>query len=218
MLVPFQVFITCATTACCSLPTHFTLSAQYTRFYNSMGGRGNPGRGRGGPRGSPRGSSPAPDRGRGGGFRGGDRGRGRGDSWWWSWTRSRWPSSTATCVSRCTKAISRGTSADDGARKEHRTLQGAPSLRRTPFAPGIRNLGTKILLRANFFQVQFKEGLVIYDYDVKITPTTDIARLKGRIFELLERNARIPEIQAVHRARPEPTDGVPSRITPTAKF
>lgn len=57
-----------------------------------------------------------------------------------------------------------------------------------PLRPGFGNLGTKILLRANFFQVQFKEGLVIYDYDVKITPKMELARLKGRIFELLELN------------------------------
>lgn len=56
-----------------------------------------------------------------------------------------------------------------------------------PLRPGFGGLGTKILLRANFFQVRFNKGLVIHDYDVKITPNTDIARLKGRIFELLER-------------------------------
>lgn len=70
----------------------------------------------------------------------------------------------------------------------------APPSEQHPLRPGFGTLGTKILLRANFFQVQFKKGLIIYDYDVKITPapTKGVARLKARIFELLERN---PEFQ-----------------------
>jgi eukaryotic translation initiation factor 2C len=61
-----------------------------------------------------------------------------------------------------------------------------------PLRPGFGTVGTKIFLRANFFQVQFKKGLIIYDYDVKITPKLEVARLKDRVFELLERK---PEFQ-----------------------
>lgn len=54
-----------------------------------------------------------------------------------------------------------------------------------PLRPGYGTLGTPITLRANFFPVKVPQG-PIYDYVVQISPTTDINRLKARIFQLLE--------------------------------
>ena len=174
----------------------------YSRFYNTMGGRGIPGRGRGGPRGSPRGSrgsSPAPggggDRARGGGFRGradfrggpsgsGLRGRGRGGPPpppLASLGAPRQSAEEQTRITELEKSIVR--------------FKEAPPSEENPLRPGFGTLGTKILLRANFFQVQFKKGLIIYDYDVKIAPATGIARLKARIFELLEKKAEFQKFK-----------------------
>lgn len=178
----------------------YDLSAQYTRIYNNMGGRGNPGRGRGGPRGSPRGSSPAPggDRGRGGGYRGADFGRGRGDfrggppgGGYRGRGRGGPPPPPLASLGAPRQ------SAEEQARvteleKSIVRFRELPPSDGHPLRPGFGTLGTKILLRANFFQIEFKKGLIIYDYDVKITPTMGIARLKARIFELLERK---PEFQ-----------------------
>jgi len=156
-----------------------------------MGGRGNPGRGRGGARGSPRGNSPAPgDRGRGGGFRGGDFGRGRGDFRGGGGFRGRGRGGPPPPPLASLGAPKQ--SAEEQARiveleKSIVRFKELPPSDQHPLRPGFGTLGNKILLRANFFQVQFKKGLIIYDYDVKITPTTGITRLKARIFELLER-------------------------------
>jgi eukaryotic translation initiation factor 2C len=54
-----------------------------------------------------------------------------------------------------------------------------------PLRPGFGTLGKPITLRANFFPVRIPKG-PIYDYNVEITPKTEINRLKTRIFELLE--------------------------------
>ena len=54
-----------------------------------------------------------------------------------------------------------------------------------PLRPGYGTAGTPITLRANFFPVKVPKG-PIYDYEVGITPKTDINRLKARIFQLLE--------------------------------
>lgn len=177
----------------------------HSRFKTNMGGRGIPGRGRGGPRGSPRGgsrgSSPAPggggDRARGGGFRGrgdfrggppgaggGFRGRGRGGPPpppLMSLGAPRQSAEEQARITELEKSIVR--------------FKEAPPSEEHPLRPGFGTLGTKILLRANFFQVQFKKGLVIYDYDVKITPPTGIAWLKARIFELLEKKAEFQKFK-----------------------
>ncbi len=180
-------------------------STLYPRFYNNMGGRGIPGRGRGGPRGSPRGSSPAPggggDRARGGGYRGSDFGRGRGDY------RGGPPGGGFRGRGRggpppppLTSLGAPRQSADEQARiteleKSVVRFRELPPSEQQPLRPGFGTLGTKILLRANFFQVQFKKGLIIYDYDVKVTPTMGIARLKARIFELLEKKAEFQKFK-----------------------
>ncbi|KAJ7471966.1 argonaute-like protein [Mycena latifolia] len=57
-----------------------------------------------------------------------------------------------------------------------------------PLRPGYGTLGTSITLRANFFAVRVPAG-PIFDYNVEITPKTDINRLKARIFFLLEQSA-----------------------------
>jgi eukaryotic translation initiation factor 2C len=61
-----------------------------------------------------------------------------------------------------------------------------------PLRPGFGTLGNAITLRANFFPIRIPKG-PIYDYTVEITPKTDINRLKGRIFFLLEQNPRCAE-------------------------
>jgi len=54
-----------------------------------------------------------------------------------------------------------------------------------PLRPGYGTAGTEVTLRANFFAVKVPQG-PIYDYTVEISPTTDLNRLKIRIFQLLE--------------------------------
>ena len=168
-----------------------------------MGGRGNPGRGRAQSRGGSRGSSPAPS---GGGDRGrgaGERGRGRGD---FRGGPPRGGDRGARGGGRgrggpppppLASLGAAGPSAEEQARttaleRSIARFKELPQSNEHPLRPGFGTLGTKIFLRANFFQVQFKKGLVIHDYDVNITPKTDLARLKGRVFELLERK---PEFQ-----------------------
>jgi eukaryotic translation initiation factor 2C len=51
--------------------------------------------------------------------------------------------------------------------------------------PGYGTLGNAITLRSNFFALKLPK-MAIYDYNVELKPKTDINRLKGRIFELLE--------------------------------
>jgi eukaryotic translation initiation factor 2C len=56
-----------------------------------------------------------------------------------------------------------------------------------PLRPGYGTIGRAVTLRANFFPVKVPKG-PIYDYNVEITPKTDINRLKKRIFFLLEQS------------------------------
>ena len=56
-----------------------------------------------------------------------------------------------------------------------------------PLRPGYGALGRPITLRANFFPVKLPKQ-PFYDYNVEITPKTDINRLKKRIFFLLEQS------------------------------
>ncbi|KAG1779924.1 Piwi domain-containing protein [Suillus placidus] len=53
-----------------------------------------------------------------------------------------------------------------------------------PHRPGFGTLGRPITLRANFFPVKLPKG-PLYDYHVEITPSTDIKRIRARLFELL---------------------------------
>lgn len=54
-----------------------------------------------------------------------------------------------------------------------------------PLRPGYGTAGIPITLRANFFALRLPKSSM-YDYSVEFNPTTDINRLKTRIFALLE--------------------------------
>lgn len=56
-----------------------------------------------------------------------------------------------------------------------------------PLRPGWGTAGNAITLRANFFPVRVPQG-PIYDYVVQMSPSTDINRIKARLFDLMERN------------------------------
>ncbi|KAG2119355.1 Piwi domain-containing protein [Suillus clintonianus] len=56
-----------------------------------------------------------------------------------------------------------------------------------PHRPGYGTLGRKITLRANFFHVKL-DIEHIYDYHVEITPSTDVKRIRARLFELLDQS------------------------------
>ncbi|KAG1727431.1 Piwi domain-containing protein [Suillus lakei] len=58
-----------------------------------------------------------------------------------------------------------------------------------PHRPGFGTFGRPITLRANFFPVKLSKG-PIYDYHVEITPSTDIKRIRARLFELLEQSSQ----------------------------
>ncbi|KAF8804178.1 argonaute-like protein [Phlegmacium glaucopus] len=138
------------------------------------GGRGSPGdRGRGGDggRGSPG------DRGRGGGggrgFDGGGGGRGRGGFGGPVIFAENVPAQVPPRLSPANL-------------QKHITGFKSCKVRpERPLRPGYGTVGTEVTLRANFFAVKVPQG-PIYDYTVEISPTTDLNRLKARIFELLE--------------------------------
>ncbi|KAG1734938.1 ribonuclease H-like domain-containing protein [Suillus paluster] len=54
-----------------------------------------------------------------------------------------------------------------------------------PHRPGYGTLGRAITVRANLFPVELPKG-PIHDYHVEISPSTDIKRIRARLFELLE--------------------------------
>ena len=56
-----------------------------------------------------------------------------------------------------------------------------------PLRPGWGTAGNAITLRANFFAVRVPKE-PIYDYVVQISPSTDINRIKARLFDLMERS------------------------------
>ena len=56
-----------------------------------------------------------------------------------------------------------------------------------PMRPGFGTVGRPQPLRANFFALRLPAGMVIYDYEVSITPNKDLRRpRKARLFDLLE--------------------------------
>ncbi|KIJ17922.1 hypothetical protein PAXINDRAFT_167846 [Paxillus involutus ATCC 200175] len=67
------------------------------------------------------------------------------------------------------------------------TLSNIPHNPERPCRPGFGTLGVPTTIRANFFAVTFPKG-IIYDYHVDVTPTTDIKRIKARLFRLLEQS------------------------------
>ncbi|KAG8855769.1 hypothetical protein FRB91_001714, partial [Serendipita sp. 411] len=62
----------------------------------------------------------------------------------------------------------------------------APKSVEHPLRPGFGSLGVPIVVRANFFALKIRPGLIIHEYRVDITPKTDINRLKARILACLE--------------------------------
>jgi eukaryotic translation initiation factor 2C len=67
------------------------------------------------------------------------------------------------------------------------TFKKSPARIELPLRPGYGTLGNAITLRSNFFALKLPK-IAIYDYNVELKPKTDINRLKGRIFELLEKS------------------------------
>lgn len=149
-------------------------------------GRGGPGRGRGGPdsgRGSPgdrgrgaggggRGFEPRGGGGRGFEPRGGGGGRGRGSGGPVIFAEN----VPAQVPPRLSPA------------NLQQVITGFKSLKikpERPLRPGYGTVGTEVTLRANFFAVKVPQG-PIYDYTVGISPSTDLNKLKARIFKLLE--------------------------------
>ena len=56
-----------------------------------------------------------------------------------------------------------------------------------PLRPGFGTVGKQQVLRTNFFPLRLPKDLIIYDYDVEISPKADLRRpRKARIFDLLE--------------------------------
>ncbi|KAF9267138.1 argonaute-like protein [Marasmius fiardii PR-910] len=55
-----------------------------------------------------------------------------------------------------------------------------------PLRPGYGTRGIEVTLRANFFPVKLPKDLLVYDYQVQISPEVGIRRIKARIFRLLE--------------------------------
>ena len=82
-----------------------------------------------------------------------------------------------------------------------------------PLRPGFGTLGTPIKLRCNFFVIKRTKTGPTYDYVVDIKPTTDLKRIKKRIFYLLERQ---PQFQPYlpHIAHDESQRLVSSRKLP----
>jgi eukaryotic translation initiation factor 2C len=146
------------------------------RGFSGRGGGGPPGRGGGGPPG--RGGGEFHGGGRGG-FdprgRGGPPGRGRGDGG---------PVIFAEGTAANIPTRLSDTSHTDLI-KSFKSLAVSPE---RPLRPGYGTVGTPITLRANFFALKLPKG-PIYDYNVEISPKTDINRLKKRIFELLEQTS-----------------------------
>lgn len=64
----------------------------------------------------------------------------------------------------------------------------SPSTPTRVIRPGFGKQGDPIVLRANFFALKYPKNVVLYDYDIKFTPSVknEERRLRKRILELLE--------------------------------
>ncbi|KAH9474635.1 Protein argonaute PNH1 [Psilocybe cubensis] len=136
----------------------------------SPSGRGSPdsGRGRGGPpRGGYQGGGGPPR----GGFQGGGRGGGPREQ------GGIFQGGPANVDARLTD------NSQDALVAAFRNLQLKP--KELPLRPGFGTSGKPIKLRANFFPVKMPKG-PLYEYDVSISPSTSIKRVKRRIFQLAE--------------------------------
>ncbi|KAG2753631.1 Piwi-domain-containing protein [Suillus brevipes Sb2] len=135
----------------------------------------NPSRGRGGPRGGyhggPRGGAGEFSGGRGSGTRGGYGGGSRGGV-------------PGDLIFRGPASVDQRLATLDHLVSSFKKLTFNPE---RPHRPGFGTLGNPITLRANFFPIKLSKG-PIYDYHVEITPSTDIKRIRARLFDLLEQS------------------------------
>ncbi|KAK0467814.1 argonaute-like protein [Desarmillaria tabescens] len=69
-------------------------------------------------------------------------------------------------------------------------LRKVPVKATRPTRPDFGTLGKHIVLRSNFFPIELPEG-PLYEYEVKIEPTTFLNRRKDRIFQLLEASPQV---------------------------
>lgn len=70
--------------------------------------------------------------------------------------------------------------------------------------PGFGKQGAVIALRANFFTLKYRKGLVLYDYPLKIEPTVkaEEKRLRRRLFDLFEGTEEVaPYLQGIAHDR-----------------
>ncbi|EGN97699.1 hypothetical protein SERLA73DRAFT_169952 [Serpula lacrymans var. lacrymans S7.3] len=150
------------------------------RGQRGMGGRG----GGGGGRGDFRGGGGGDFRGGGGGGGGGSGGQG-GPRGGFGGQRGGPPGDII--FARSTPAnIDQRLSSLNQLVSSFKELSVNPSPERPP-RPGFGTLGREITLRANFFPVKIPKG-VYYDYHIDFTPTTDIKKIKARLFWLLEQS------------------------------
>ncbi|KAG2357054.1 Piwi-domain-containing protein [Suillus spraguei] len=131
----------------------------------------NPSRGRGGYPGGPRGGGGGFSGGRGSGTRGGYGGGSRGGV-------------PGDLIFRGPASVDQRLATLDHLVSSFNKLAFKPE---RPHRPGFGTLGRQITLRANFFPVKLPKG-PIYDYHVEITPSTDIKRIRARLFELLKQS------------------------------
>ncbi|KAG1880920.1 Piwi domain-containing protein [Suillus subluteus] len=136
----------------------------------------NPSRGRGGNRGGPPGGA----RGGGGGF-GGGRGSAGTRGGYGGGPRGGGP---GELIFRGPTSVDQRLATLDQLVSSFKKLAVNP---KRPHRPGYGVLGRPITLRANFFPIKLPKG-PIYDYHVEIQPSTDIKRIRARLFWLLERS------------------------------
>ncbi|KAG2129584.1 Piwi domain-containing protein [Suillus clintonianus] len=138
----------------------------------------NPPRGRGGNRGGPPGGP------RGGGGGGGGFGGGRGSGTRGGYGGGPRGGVPGDLIFRGPASVDQRLATLDQLVSSFKKLAFNPA---RPHRPGYGTLGRSITLRANFFPIKLPKG-PIYDYRVEITPSTDIKRIRARLFWFLERS------------------------------
>ncbi|KAK0452977.1 argonaute-like protein [Desarmillaria tabescens] len=79
---------------------------------------------------------------------------------------------------------------EDSQNKLVDSLRKVPAKPERPTRPGFGTLGKPTISRANFFPLELPKG-PLYDYEIKIEPTTFLNKRKDRIFQLLEANPQV---------------------------
>ena len=151
-------------------------------------GRGGPPRGRGSPAPSSYSGSGRGDGGNRGGFRGGPggggpRGGSRGSGGGGGGFRGPPPAAEVFAAGTPARVDARLSSLD-ALVQSFSNLRVGPEM---PARPGFGTAGTATVVRANFFALKYSPKLLIYDYEVVISPSSDLrGPRKARIFDLLE--------------------------------